>query len=431
MQVLYECCAGLDVHKKTVTACIRRVGEGGKPNVQIREFATMTATLLELADWLVGEGVTHVAMESTGVFWKPIWNLLEGQFELLLCNPQHLKQVPGRKTDVKDSEWLAQLLQHGLLSGSFVPRRPLRELRDLTRQRAQLTHEKASVANRIHKTLEDANIKLGSVATDILGVSGRAMIEAIIGGEDDPQKLADLARRRLKNKKEQLQLALHGRVRDHHRFMLDRLYRHLLHLEALISDFTLRIDAVLNAEEINDASQSESGQEHDPLPFPEAADLLTTTPGVQRHTAECVLAEIGTDMSRFPSAAHLASWAGLCPGNHESAGKRKSGRTTKGNPSLRSALTRAAWAASHTKNTYLSAQYRRLARRRGKKRAIIAVAHSILVANYHMLRNHQRYVDLGPDHFDQITPDRLKRYHVKRLEAMGYVVTLATEPEAA
>lgn len=426
MQVLYECCAGLDVHKKTVTGCVRRIGAKGKVHSEVRQFGTMTGDLLQLGVWMQEHGVKQVAMESTGVFWKPVYNVLEGCFTLLLCNPRDIKQVPGRKTDVKDCQWLAQLLQYGLLKGSFVPARPLRELRDLTRQYAQLTQDKTRVANRIHKQLEDANIKLGSVATDVLGVSGRDMIKAIIRGEDDPTKLADLARRRLRSKIPQLKLALEGRITEHHRFMLSFLYRHLQELEGMLAELSEQIDVLVNSERLNDSVQEEGA-----LPFPEAVELLTTIPGIQRRIAEAIVAEIGTEMSRFATAGHLASWTGLSPGNNESAGKRKSGKTTKGNPWVRRVAVQAAWCAVRTKGTYLSAQYRQLAPRRGAKRAIVAVAHSIVKSVYHMLKNHHPYMDLGAEHFDRISPERRKRHYVRRLQALGYTVTLQAEPVAA
>lgn len=414
MDILYPCCAGLDVHKKTVVACVRRIDAAkGKVRQQTRTFGTMTSQILELADWLTAEGVSHVAMESTGVYWKPIWNLLEGQFEMLLVNAQHIKMVPGRKTDVKDSEWIAQLLQHGLLRGSFVPPTPQRELRELTRQRRQLIQAKASVANRIQKVLEDANIKLASVATDVLGVSGRDMLEALIGGEDDPEELADLARRRLRAKIPQLVLALRGRVTDHHRFLLRLLVDEVRHLEGLIARLSARITEVL------------------PPPFAEGVKRLATIPGIDMHAAENILAEIGTKMEQFPSAGHLASWTGMSPGNRESAGKRQSGRTTKGNRWLRATLVQVAWAATHTKNSYLPALYRRLAGRRGKKRALVAVGHSILVSTYHVLKNHSTYRDLGPNYLDQLQERRLTQSLVRRLEQLGHDVIIKPRQPAA
>lgn len=426
MDVIHECCAGLDVHKKTVAACVRRIGKGGKVISVVREFDTMTQGILQLGDWLAEQEVTHVAMESTGVYWKPIWNLLEERFTLLLCNARHVRNVPGRKTDVRDCQWLAQLLQYGLLTGSFIPPRPHREFRDLTRHRAQLTAEKTRVANRLQKILEDANIKLSSVASDILGVSGRAMIEALIAGEEDPRALAELARRKMRGKIPELRQALRGHMSDHHRYMLRTLYDHLQYLERLIAEMEERIDTLTRSQELNEVPK-----ENDRPPFDEAVRLLDTVPGIDRCTAQAILAEIGTDMTQFPTAAHLASWAGVCPGSNESAGKRKNGRTTKGNRWLMRVLTQVAWAASHTKDTYLSAQYRRLAPRRGKKRAIIALAHSILVSIYHILDQNVTYCDLGAEHFQNIAPAKRAKYLQKQLEKLGYTVTIEPKPLAA
>jgi len=419
MDLIYRSCAGLDVHKKTVQACVRQVSAGGQVHTETRLFGTMTRDILALGDWLAQWQVTHVAMESTGVFWKPIWNLLEGRFELVLCNAREVKQVPGRKTDVKDCQWLAQLMQYGLLKASFVPSRPLRELRDLTRQRVQLVNEHTATANRLQKVLEDANVKLSSVATDVLGVSGRDMIRALIAGEEDPARIADLARRRLRNKLPELTAALEGTVDDHHRWLLQMYYEHLTHLEEMIARFEARIDEMLQEPALNAACSG-----GDVLPFPDAVRLLTTIPGVDECLAEAILAETGTDMSRFPGPDNLCSWTGICPGNNESAGKRHSGRTTKGNRWLRRALTQAAWAASHTKDTYLSALFRRLAARRGKKRAVVAVAHSILVAVYYMLTRGETYQELGSDYLDRLHPERLARSLTKRLETLGFAVTL-------
>ena len=346
MDILYRCCAGLDVHKKTVVACIRRVDARGQAHQEIRTFGTMTCHLLALSDWLAEQGVEHVAMESTGVYWKPVFNILQARLAVMLVNAQHIKQVPGRKTDVKDCAWIAHLLQHGLLRASFVPPPPIRELRDLTRQLAQLIAEKATAANRIQKVLEDANIKLAAVATDVLGVSGRAMLTAMIAGEED-------------------------------------------------------------------------------------AEQLTTIPGVDQRTAETVIAEIGIDMKQFATAEHLASWAGMCPGNNESAGKRKSGRTTKGSRWLRQVLTQAAWAASHTKDTYLSSQYRRLAARRGKKRALVALGHTLLVVIYHLLKDGTKYHELGGDFLERLEPERLTRQLINRLEKLGHKVILQPKEDAA
>jgi transposase len=379
MEILYHCCADLDVHKKTVVACIRRLGPDKQPEDLVRTFGTMTADLLELADWLAAHAVVHVAMESTGVYWKPVFHLLEDRFKILLVNAQHIKQVPGRKTDVKDCQWIAQLLQLGLLRASFVPPRPIRELRDLTRQRSQLVGERASVSNRIQKVLEDANIKLSSVASDVLGVSGRAMIAALIGGETEPDRLADLARRRLRGKIPQLRRALKGRVTEHHRFMLRTLMDHVRHLDDLIERLDQRIEEAMS-------------------PFAQAVERLVTIPGVNRRAAEVIVAEIGTDMTKFPTAGHLSSWAGMCSGNHQSAGKRQSGRTTPGDRWLRQVLVQTAWAASHTKKTFLSATYHRWAKRMGKKRALVALGHKILVLIYELLKDQTTYQErLVPD----------------------------------
>lgn len=413
MDIVYACCAGIDVHKETAVVTVRRRLDNGKVCQQTRTYGTMTEQVLELGDWLEAEGATHLAMESTGVYWKPLWNLLEERFEILLVNAQHIKHVPGRKTDVKDSEWIAQLLQCGLLRGSFVPPSPQRDLRELTRQRRQLVHAKASIANRIQKVLEDANIKLGSVASDVLGASGRDMLRALIAGESDPVKLAELARRKLRAKIPALRLALRGRVTDHHRFLLGLLLDELTHLEGLIERLTARITEVL------------------PAPFAEAIQQLATIPGIDVRAAENILAEIGVDMEAFPTAAHLASWTGICSGQRESAGKRQSGRTRKGNQWLRTTLVQVAWAASHTKHSYLSAQYRRLAGRRGKKRALVALGHTILVMIYHMLRKGTTYSELGADYFDRLDTERLTRTLVRRLERLGHEVVLKSKEPAA
>ena len=406
MQVVHEVCCGLDVHKKSVTACV--LWAFGRRR-QTRAFGTFTRELLELGDWLRACGVTHVAMESTGVYWKPVWNLLEGQFEVLLVNAQHIKAVPGRKTDQKDSEWIADLLQHGLLRASFVPPTPIRELRDLTRYRASLAQEINRIANRIQKVLEDANIKLASVATDTLGASGRAMLEAIVNGEQDSQRLAEMSRGLLRNKIPELQEALQGRVTAHHRFLLRELLDHLYFVQSKMQ----RIEQEV-AERLG--------------PFQSEVARLCTIPGVDRVTAWGLLAEIGLSMKQFPDAQHLASWAGLCPGSHESAGKRKSGKIRKGSLWLRRCLCQGAWAVSTKKNNYLSALYRRLAVRRGSKRATIAVAHKLLVIAYYILRDGTCYSDLGADYFDRLNPEGLRRRLTKRLEGLGFKVTV--EPSA-
>ena len=409
MQVVHEVCCGLDVHKKSVTACVLWASGWRR---QTREFGTFTKDLLEMSDWLQSCGVTHVAMESTGVYWKPVWNLLEGQFVVLLVNAQHIKAVPGRKTDQKDSEWIADLLQQGLLRASFVPPTPTRELRDLTRYRASLAQEINRIANRIQKVLEDANIKLASVATDTLGASGRAMLEAIVNGEQDSQRLAEMSRGLLRNKIPQLQQALEGRVTPHHRFLLRELLDHHYFVESKMR----RIEQEV-AERLG--------------PFQSEVARLCTIPGVDRVTAWGLLAEIGLDMSQFPDAQHLASWAGLCPGSHESAGKRKSGKIRKGSLWLRRCLCQGAWAISTKKNNYLSALYRRLAARRGSKRATIAVAHNLLVIAYYILRDKTCYRDLGSDYFDRLNPEGLRRRLTKRLEGLGFKVTVEPLAEVA
>jgi transposase len=420
MNVVYERCCGLDVHKKSVVACLITPGSGsqgtptpnGSLNKEIRTFGTMTADLLALCDWLHSAGCTHVAMESTGIYWKPVYNLLEGQFEVLVVNAAHIKAVPGRKTDVRDAEWIADLLQHGLLKPSFIPPSEQRELRDLTRYRSTLIAERSRTANRLQKVLEDANIKLASVTTDVLGMSGRDMLAAILEGETDSLVLAQLARGRLREKHEQLVRALAGRVRAHHRFLIAEHLSHIDYLDEAIERVSAQIEEQLR-------------------PFEEELARLDTIPGISRRAAEVLLAEIGADMSRFASAGHLASWAGMCPGNNESAGKRISGRTRKGSPWLRQVLVEAAHGASHTKNSYLSAQYRRLAARRGRKKALIAVGHSILVMAYYVLTRKETYQDLGGNYFDERERQAVERRLVRRLERLGYQVSLQPIGQAA
>jgi transposase len=397
MDVVYTHCCGLDVHKKTVAACLITSTAGAEPVKEIRTFGTMTADLLALADWLQEAGCTHVAMESTGVYWRPVYNLLEGQFELLVVNAQHMKAVPGRKTDVKDAAWIAELLRHGLLRGSFIPSKPQRQLRELTRYRSTLVQDRARALNRLQAVLEDANLKLASVVTDINGVSAQAMLEAILAGQRDVEVLADLARGRLRAKRDQLKVALEGRVTAHHSFVMTEHLSTLEYLDEAIERVSGEIDQRLTADQ-------------------EAIALLDTIPGVGQRAAEILIAEIGTDMSRFPSAKHLASWAGMCPGNHESGGKRLSGKTRKGNRWLRQVLVEIAHVASKTKNTYLAAQYKRIAARRGKKRALIAVGHTILTIVYMMLTRKQPYQDLGAAYFDQREQERVERRLVHRLE---------------
>ncbi len=405
MDILHRRCAGLDVHKKVVVATILVSDEPGQLLKETRSFETMTAGLLALSDWLTTYGITHVAMESTGEYWKPIYNILEENFEVWLVNAQHIKAVPGRKTDVKDSEWIAELLRYGLLKASFVPPKGQRELRELTRFRTTFIKERATLINRLQKALESANIKLASVVTNIEGVSGRAILEALIEGQASPAAMADLAKGRLRAKREALEQSLVGRIQDHHRFILQELLCQIDSLDETIERFATKIEAYCR-------------------PFEDAIERLDTIPGVARETAEVIVSEIGVDMSRFPTANHLASWAGVAPANHESAGKRLSGRTTKGNQALVTALTQAAWAASHTKNTYLSAQYRRLASRRGRKKAIVAVAHSILIIAYHLIHKQETYHDLGSNYFDRRNSEATAKRLVRRLEQLGYAIHL-------
>lgn len=437
MDVTYTHCAGLDVHKKSVVACCITPNEQGEKQVLIRTFGTMTADLLALSDWLLSFGVTHVAMESTGEFWKPVYNLLEGNFELLVVNAKHIKNVPGRKTDVKDAEWIADLLRHGLLRGSFIPPQVQRDLRDLTRQRTNLVQDRATVVNRLQKVCEWSNIKLSAVATDITGVSARAMLEAILAGRTAPETLAELAKGRLRSKRSELERALNGVVRDHHRFMLAQHLAQIDFLDEQIELFDTQIvlhmtqTAPDNTQEpptqlttSMDTAAEPSLTITPPLAWEEAVVLLDTIPGVSRRTAQLLLAEIGTDMSRFPSAAHLASWAKVSPGNNESAGKRYSGAIGQGNRWLRTGLVQAAWAAIKVKRSYLSSLFHRLKGRRGAKRAIVAVAHHMLTAIYHMLSNHEPYQDLGATYFDERNTTNLIKRTVKRFTQLGYQVSI-------
>jgi transposase len=409
MEVLHPRCCGLDVHKETVVACVRRVIDG-KTVKETRTFATTTASLLALSDWLTETQCTHVAMEATGVYWKPVWHILaDGGFELVLANAAHIKNVPGRKSDVKDSDWISDLLAHGLIRPSFVPDGPTQEMRTFLRTRKQFVHEKGSHILRIQKTLEDANIKLDSVITDIIGVSGRKMIEALIAGERDPAKLASLADRRLKASQQTLRQVLRGRVTAQHRFLL-RL--HLDQIDALDAAIA-RIDREVEASI---------------APFRTAVEQVITVPGIKSLAAQTILSEIGIDMSRFPSSGHLISWACICPRSDESAGKRRSTRIRKGSPWLKTTLVQCAWAATRTKGSYLQAQYYRIRARRGPKKAIVAVAASILTAIYHMLKDGTMYQDLGPNHFDAHAKERQKNRLLKRLADLGYAVELAPLP---
>ena len=412
MEVVHARCAGLDVHKKLVVACTIVPGVAGAPQRRLRRFGTMTAELEELAGWLAGQGVSHVALESTGVYWQPVWNILEehGGFRLLLVNARHIKAVPGRKTDLKDSEWLAELLRHGLVRGSYVPDRAQRELRELPRYRTALIEERTAHVNRLQKTLEGANLKLGAVATDVTGVSARAILRALVAGDTDPAALAELARGRLRDKLPALEQALVGRFGEHHRYLVPRILAAIDFLDAEIADLDARVAELER-------------------PFAEALERVDAIPGVGRRVAEVLLAELGPTLERFQTAARLASWAGLCPGNHESGGKRLAGTTRKGNRALRRVLVQAAHAAGRSRRSYLGAQYHRLAARRGKKRAAVAVAHTILVIAYHLLTRQTTFTDLGPDYFDRRDAAALERRLVKRLEHLGFQVTLA--PRAA
>ena len=415
MEVVYTRCCGIDIHKKTAVACVIVPGTDGQPHKTVRTFGTMTDDLLALADWLTSEGISNVALEATGVYWKPLWNLLEANFALVLANPQHIKAVPGRKTDVKDAEWIADLLRHGLLRGSFVPDPAQRELRELTRYRTALVRERTREINRVQKTLEGANIKLGDVASNVLGVSGRAMLHSLAAGTTDAATLADFAKGKLRDKRAALERALSGRMGPHQRFLLAE---QLCHIDTL-DDAIERVSAEI-AERVH--------------PFDSEIERLDAIPGVGRRTAEALVAEMGTDMARFPSAAHLASWAGMCPGNHESAGRQQSGRTRAGNKWLKAALVEAAQAVARTRGTYLAAQYRRLAARRGKQKATVAVGHSLLVIAYHLLAHDREYDDLGANYFDDRDRQLVERRLVRRLEDLGYRVALepliATTPAA-
>jgi transposase len=401
MDLLYTRCAGLDVHPRSVSACARLV-VNGQVSHEVRTFGCSTRELNEMADWLASVGCTHVAMESTGVYWKPVWHVLEGRFELVLANAMYVRNIPGRKSDVKDAVWIADLLAHGLLRGSFVPPEKIQELRDLTRTRKQLVREMSRHTLRIQKTLEDANVKLTEVISDILGTSGRAILRALIAGETDPERLADLTGGRLKASTASLKDALQGRVTEHHRFMLRMHLEQVERLEAAVRDLEARADQ---------------------QPFRAATELLRTIPGVSDVTARVIVAEIGDDMSRFPTAGNLVSWAGLCPRLDESAGKRRSNRTRRGAPWLKTVLVQAAWAATRKRDSYPRAQYLRLKAHRGPKKAVLAVAASLLTAAYHMLKYGVEYIDLGPNHFQRDKDAQAHRL-LRRLKALGVEVTI-------
>lgn len=412
MEVLYPRCAGLDVHKEIVVACIR-IASGSEVVTEVRSFDTTTASLLSLSEWLAANDCTHVAMEATGIYWKPIWHILsDGEFTLVLANAAHVKNVPGRKTDVNDATWLANLLAHGLIRASFVPETETQDLRTLLRTRKQLVREKTSHTQRLQKTLEDANIKLESVITNVLGKSGRAMIAAMIAGESDPAKLAVLARPGIRSSQDKLREALRGRVRRHHRFILRLHLQQIDALDAALAEIDREVDANLAS-------------------FRTGVELLTSIPGINALSAQVIISEIGVDMSRFPTAGHLISWAGLCPRNDESAGKRRSTRLRKGAPWLKTTLVQCAWAASRKKASYSQAQFHRLRARRGAKKAACAVAASILTAAYHMLKQGTLYQDLGPDHFDRRSKQQQTRRLLKRLADLGFAVELTPLPIAA
>jgi transposase len=413
MHVVNPTCAGIDVHKKNVKVCLVTRDSAGQRHEEVRTFATVTRQLLALRDWLQDNGCKVIAMESTGVYWKPLFNLFEGDFEILLVNPVHIKQVPGRKTDVKDCQWIAELLEHGLLRASFIPPVEIRDLRDLTRYRRRLVQTRTAEVNRVQKLLEQANIKLASVATDIMGVSGRAMLEALVHGEQqDPEQIAELAKGRLREKKTELALALEGRFRPHHTKLLRRILAHIDFLAESIAECEKEIDELCR-------------------PFATVVERLDGIPGVNLRSAQDLLAEIGLNMGQFPSHKHLCSWGGVSPGNNESGGRRKWARTKKGNKWLSAILVQCAQAAGHTKDSYLGAQFRRFAGRKGKNKAAVIVAHSILEAAYFVIRDQVSYHDLGSSHFDQLKKDHIIRSYIKRLENLGLKVEVTQMPAAA
>ena len=412
MQTLVERGCGLDVHQATVVACLLMVGKDGRVQKQMRTFGTTTHELVSLREWLLAQGCTHLAMESTGVYWKPVYAILEGALTIIVANAQHVKKVPGRKTDVKDAEWLADLLCHGLLRPSFVPPKPICELRDLTRYRRKLVENQAAERNRLLKLLESANIKLASVATDVFGISGRLMLRALIEGKASPKEMAELAKKKLRSKIPELELALEGRVEEHHRFLLK-----------------LQLDRVESVEKDLEVLEQRIRQKLEP--YAAQLSLLDEIPGVDWTLAAVIIAELGVDMRVFQNVSQLASWAGVCPGNNESAGKRKSSRIPKGNVYLKTALVEAANAAAKTKGTYLRDKFYRLKARRGYKRAAVAIAHKILVAIYHMLSQQVSYNDLGDLYLDKLNKHHLTRNLVHRLERLGYTVTLTLQEKAA
>ena len=435
MRVIYECVAGLDVHKKTVVACRMRVTADKRIEWEMKTFETMTADLLRLHDWLSEWEVKQVALESTADYWKPVFNILEDGFEVILVNAQHVKKVPGRKTDATDAEWLAELMLHGLLRASFIPAKPQRVLRELTRYRTTVVRERGRVVNRVEKLLESTNIKLSSVVTDVMGVSAKAMLRELAAGATEPQALAQLAKGRLRNKLQTLEAALTGTVDEHHRFLLAQQLGHIDFLdeqiEVLNQQISQHLEQMTRPPADDDGSGASENETGEPLSWSAAVELLDTIPGIDRRTAEVILAEIGLDMSQFPTADDLASWAGFAPGNHQSGGKRYSGRTTKGNRPIGAALNQAAWAASRTKGSFLKARYHRLATRRGKKRAIVAIGRSILVSIWYMLSRQESYQDLGADYYDQRRKETKISYLTTQLSKLGFVVTLDPAPTAA
>ncbi len=401
MEIIVQRGCGLDVHKETVVACV--MGEGIKK--EIKTFSTFTNDLVKLKEWLKLNKITHVAMESTGVYWKPIFNVLEEEFEVLLVNARHIKHVPGRKTDVKDCEWICKLLRAGLLKGSFIPERAMRELRDITRYRRKLIQVISAEKNRIQKVLEDANIKLSSVVSDVFGVTGSQIVEELIRGELRVEEMVELAKGKLSKKRAELREALIGNFREHHKFMIIASLKHIRSTEKIISSLDLQIDKILEQ-------------------YKKEWNLIQTIPGIKGHSAASIIAEIGTNMDRFPSPEHLASWAGMSPGNNESAGKKKSGKTTHGNKSLKCTLIESAWAGSRTKDTYLNGKYHSLVGRRGKKRALVAVGHKILIMAYQILKHKVKYTELGIDYLEQRKKEKIVKSYTQRLTNLGYFVTL-------
>jgi transposase len=425
MRLMYPRCAAIDVHKKTAVVCVRQTGTDGTVRSEVKTFGTTTPELLQMMDWLSEWEVTTVAIESTAEYWKPFFNLLEGEFEVILVNAKHVKQVPGRKTDVKDAEWLAELLSYGLLKASYIPAKPQRDLRDLTRHRVTLVQERARIVNRLQKVLEHANIKLASVASDIMGVSGRQMLAALVDGKTDAAAMADLAKGRMRNKMEALEKALTGVVRPHHRFMLAEHLAHIDFLDEQIERVSEKIGQQIAAmSQVSDSNDTPPDDGESPLTWAKSVELLDSAPGVDKKAAEIVLAEMGIDMTQFATADHLTAWAGLAPGNNQSGSKRHKAKTREGNRNLRQIMVQIAWAAVRTKGSYAQALYRRLAGRRGKKRAIIAVARTLLSSFWYILRRGEAYKELGGNYFDQRRKDVKVNVLTKQLEKLGYAVQL-------